>query len=185
MREFQTRNSSYSHKNIDYKKLKDKILAEYQLDSLDGFYFNSTSNPASDGQNQFHAWIKTAAPVGPGIIVKLYGLKNKTKKCNSCGATISYQEQKGVDVGLATAALRLYERYDVIFLSAGDGDFEDCVECITVSNNKPLYIVGFGGSISLDIQQYSKGLFEINEHYDGICDARDIKPFESVDEIDS
>ena len=59
------------------------------------------------------------------------------------------QVQKGVDVGISTTALRLFQRYDVIVLSAGDGDFEDFIRYIVEDYDKKLYIVGFDNSISV------------------------------------
>lgn len=92
--------------------------------------------------------------------------------------------QKGVDVGIATTALRLFERYDAIVLSAGDGDFEDFIRYIVEDHDKKLYIAGFDKSISPDLQQYSSSTYLLNEHYDEICDSRIIKPFDDADEVD-
>ena len=44
-------------------------------------------------------------------------------------------------------------------------------------------IVGFKGSISPDIQQYSSQVFLLNEHYSEICDNRDDKPYDTIDEV--
>lgn len=91
--------------------------------------------------------------------------------------------QKGVDVGIATTALRLYERYDIIIISAGDGDFEDFIRYIVEDKDKKLYIVGFKGSISPNIQQYSSKVFLLNEHYSEICDNREQKPYDTIDDV--
>lgn len=88
-----------------------------------------------------------------------------------------------MDVGIATTALRLFQRYDVIVLSAGDGDFEDFIRYIVEDHDKKLYIVGFDNSISPDLQQFSSANYLLNEHYNEICDTRDSKPFDSADEV--
>ena len=88
-----------------------------------------------------------------------------------------------MDVGIATTALRLFERYDAIILSAGDGDFEDFIRYIVEDNDKKLYIVGFDKSISPDLQQFSSMNYLLNEHYDDICDNREFKPFDAADEV--
>ncbi len=83
-------------------------------------------------------------------------------------------------MGIATTALRLFQRYDVIVLSAGDGDFEDFIRYIVEDHDKKLYIVGFDNSISPDLQQFSSANYLLNEHYNEICDTRDSKPFDSA-----
>ena len=180
---FQAENPTYAGKGIDYKKLKDCICKKFEIDDLDSWYFNSTPNPATDAQNNYHGWLKTTEPKGPNIRVKLYDLKEKKIRCRNCQAEFSIKEQKGVDVGIATTALRLFDRYDVIVLSAGDGDFEDFIRYIVVDKDKRLYIVGFDNSISSDLQQFSSENYLLNEYYADICDTRDPKPFDSADEV--
>lgn len=165
-------------KGVDYKKLKNKIQEKFGIDSVDGWYFNSTPDPASDAQNAFHSWLKST-----GMKVKLYGLKEKEIKCTHCKKTFKIKAQKGVDVGIATTAVKIFSRYDAILLSAGDGDFEDFIKYIVEENDKKLYIIGFDGSISLDLQQYSSENYLINEHFNDICDTRYLKPFDTVDEV--
>ena len=180
---FQKDNPGYARKGVDYKKLKECIRAEYNIDRLDSWYFNATPDPANDKQNAFHSWLKTAEPTGPNIRVKLYDLKQKRVWCKECGADFSIPVQKGVDVGIATTALRLFERYDAIILSAGDGDFEDFVRYIVEDNDKELFIAGFDGSISPDLQQFSSSNYLLNDHYAEICDNRDLKPFDKADDV--
>lgn len=183
VKNFQSKNADYAKKGVDYKKLKDHICKEFCIRNLDGWYFNSTPDPATDGQNAYHSWLKTSEPKGPGIRVKLYDLKEKSIRCPKCRENFSIKVQKGVDVGIATTALRLFERYDVIVLSAGDGDFEDFIRYIVEDRDKKLYIVGFGGSISPDLQQFSSANYLLDEHYSEICDDREIKPFDSADDV--
>lgn len=180
---FQHENAAYTNKGVDYKRLKKCICNEFDIDRLDGWYFNSTPDPATDAQNAFHRWLKTTEPAGPGIRVKLYDLKQKSVRCRECGQNFSVRVQKGVDVGIATTALRLFERYDVIVLSAGDGDFEDFIRYIVEDKDKELFIVGFDGSISPDLQQFSSANYLLNEHYAEICDNRDLEPFDKADDV--
>jgi uncharacterized LabA/DUF88 family protein len=183
MRKFQLANTQYNNKGVDYKKLKDRLKESYSIETLDSWYFNSTPDPATDAQNAYHRWLKTAEPQGPNIRVKLYGLKDKTYSCRDCDNNFTVKVQKGVDVGIATTALRLYERYDTVILSAGDGDFVDFIRFIVEDKDKKLYIAGFSGSISPDIQQFSTEVYLLNMNYAEICDTRDFRPFESFDEI--
>lgn len=183
MKTFQKQNPDYARKGIDYTKLKMKLQEAFEIDTMDGWYFNATPDPASDAQNSYHRWLKSADPQGPNLKVKLYDLKKKTFTCSACGEKVTLNTQKGVDVGLATAALRFYERYDAIILSAGDGDFEDFVKFIVEDKDKKLFISGFDGSVSPDIQQFSSKVYLINQHYVEVCDDREFKPFDTVDEI--
>lgn len=180
---FQKDNPCFDKKGVDYKKLKDRLVKEFKIDNLDAWYFNSTPDPASDSQNAFHSWLKTSEPKGPGIRVKLYDIKKKEFVCKNCGETVSVGVQKGADVGIATTAMKLFERFDAIILSAGDGDFEDFIKYIVEDNDKKLYIVGFAGSISPDLQQFSLANYLLNEHYSDICDNREFKPFDDADEV--
>lgn len=180
---FQRENPAYDKKGVDYTKLKKELCTAFDISSLDSWYFNSTPDPASDEQNAYHRWLKTAEPDGPHIRVKLYSLKEKKYHCRDCNKDFSIRVQKGVDVGIATAALRLYERYDVIILSAGDGDFEDFIRFLVEDKDKKLYIAGFARTISPDIQQFSNSIYLLNEHYSDICDARDLKPFDAIDDL--
>lgn len=184
MKSFQKGNRKYENTALDFKRLKNKIIELFGIDQIDSFYFNATPDPATDAQNAFHTWLKSAEPKGPNIRVKLYDLKIKDVICYHCKETIRTKIQKGVDVGIATTALKSYAKYDVIVLSAGDGDFEDFLKFIVEEHDKKFYIVGFDGNISPDIQQYSSCIYFINEHYGDVCDAREMKPFETIDELD-
>lgn len=87
-------------------------------------------------------------------------------------------------MGIATTALRLYDRYDAVILSAGDGDFEDFIRYIVEDKDKKMFIAGFDGSISPDLQQFSSANYLLNDHYEEVCDNREFKPFDKVDDVD-
>lgn len=48
MRKFQKKDTVFVNKGVDYKKLKDRIISEFGIDSMDCWYFNSTPDPATD-----------------------------------------------------------------------------------------------------------------------------------------
>ncbi|MDO4733529.1 MAG: NYN domain-containing protein, partial [Bacillota bacterium] len=167
---------------IDYKKMKERLRAEFGFTRIDGWYFDSITNTPSPYKEKFYNWLKTAEPNGPGIKVNLYGLKKKTYVCKNCNKKFFAWVQKGVDVGIATTALRFFDRYDAIVLSAGDGDFKDFIRFIVEDKDKNLYIASFSDSISPDIQQYCLKLYALEEHYADICDTRDTESSEALDE---
>ena len=126
---------------FSYLKLRTRIEESGAL--WRAYYLNSTSDPPSDAQNGFHTWLRSGPPRGPKIITKLYSLKSVRANrayCQECKVKvdlkcptdpshhISNQQQKGVDVGLATLALIHREKYDTLIISSGDGDLLDAVE---------------------------------------------------------
>jgi uncharacterized LabA/DUF88 family protein len=65
--------------------------------------------------------------------------------------------QKGVDVGIATLMIKLATQnlYDRLFLSAGDGDFEDAISYVKSDLHKEIWISGFTNTVSADLQSYA------------------------------
>lgn len=157
----------------------DYLYLRSELEKIDGeplseaYYLDSTPNPPTDAQNGFHTWLKSAAPRGPHMRVNLYKLKNMRCECPTCGHGFERQVQKGVDVGIATLLLKLaiQSKYDRVILSAGDGDFEDAVEHIKDECGKELWVAGFDGSVSSDLQSYANKMIWLNEVWDSIKKA--------------
>jgi uncharacterized LabA/DUF88 family protein len=126
---------------FDYRRLRDYVEQDGPL--WRAYYLNSTSSQLADQQGSFHNWLQSAPPTGPKIITKLYDLKRvradsaycercQTKVTLSCPHTgdgnlhpLHNEQQKGVDVGLATLALTLAGEYETLVLSSGDGDLID------------------------------------------------------------
>lgn len=166
--------------SLDYLKLRQKI--ENELESkVTAYYFNATPNPQSDEQNSFHNWLKT----GPGIrIPKLYELKKKKNNCPNCKHKFTRYVQKGVDVGIATHALKYHPKYETLILSTGDGDFLDAIKYLKEELEKRIMLVGFNGSISPDILPYADEKWFIDEFIDEVKDTRHLyKPFEDIDSV--
>lgn len=63
---------------FDYLKLKSELVKLNDGPIYEAYYLNSTRDPASDAQNAFHTWLKSAPPRGPKIRVQLYRLKTCT-----------------------------------------------------------------------------------------------------------
>jgi uncharacterized LabA/DUF88 family protein len=169
---------------LDYKRLKNKLEDLYG-EKITAYYFNSTPNPPKDAQNSFHSWLKNGSD-GPGIRVQLYQLKGMNVKCNRCDNEFSRTVQKGVDVGIVTAALKFKDSYDTLILSSGDGDFEDTVHYLKEDLNKRLVLLGFHGSLSVDLHPWADDILYIDSFFDEVKDTRFTEPFEHADEyIDS
>ena len=142
---------------IDYLKLKSELVKANEGPIFEGYYLNSTQNPATDEQNAFHAWIKSAPPRGPKLRVQLYPLRDMNCRCPSCGHGFDRPLQKGVDVGIATLILKLAAQnvYERLILSAGDGDFEDAISYVKSELHKEVWLHGAQNNLSTDLQSYA------------------------------
>ncbi|MCK7581495.1 MAG: NYN domain-containing protein [Chromatiales bacterium] len=136
---------------IDYLKLKNELEKLNGGQIYEAYYLNSSPDPATDAQNAFHTWIKSAPPKGPKMRVQLYKLKDIHNKCPSCGCQFDRQVQKGVDVGVATLIIKLASQnvYDRLILSAGDGDFEDAISYVKSDLHKEFWVNGAQASLLL------------------------------------
>jgi uncharacterized LabA/DUF88 family protein len=83
------------------------------------------------------------------------------------------QQQKGVDVGMATLALIHRDRYETLLLSSGDGDLLDAVEFLS-EQGKRIELAVFSEGVSTDLQARANQIFWINDFADEI--RRDQKP---------
>lgn len=130
---------------LDYLKLRQEIEKSGAI--WRGYYYlNSTPHPPTDAQDGFHTWLRSAPPRGPKLITKLYELKDVRADrafCKQCGKKmqlvcphgtaheLANQQQKGVDVAIATLALIHREKYQTLLLSSGDGDLLDAIEFLS------------------------------------------------------
>lgn len=91
---------------IDYLKLKNELVKAIDSPIFESYYLNSTQDPASDQQNSFHTWLKSAPPKGPKIRFQLYRLKELHCTCSSCGNQFDRQVQSEIDPICLTGTLR-------------------------------------------------------------------------------
>jgi hypothetical protein len=165
---------------FDYLKLRGRVEQAGPL--WRAYYLNSTPNPPSDAQDAFHTWLRSGPPRGPKLITQLYALKPvpadraycqecATKVQLSCPADsqhhIGNQQQKGVDVGLATLALVHKDRFDTLLLSSGDGDLLDAVEHLS-ELGKRLELVVFREGVSTELQWRADVIHWIDEFADEV-----------------
>ena len=172
---FNARRSVRPDYQFDYLKLRQHL--EQDREFWRGYYLNSTPHPPTDRQDGFHTWLGSARPRGPQLITKLYELKTVRAdraycdQCNtrvnlSCpngaGHPLANQQQKGVDVGLATLALTHRDRYDALVLSSGDGDLLDAVEFLS-EQGKRIELAVFTEGVSTDLQARADHIYWIND----------------------
>lgn len=161
--------------SIDYVKLRNKLEVEGPL--WRAYYLNSVPTPTPDAQIAFYNWMRSAPPLGPKIITKLYELRSSEINelyCEQCRRKVSVtcpndhkhrlsrEQQKGVDVGLATLALTHIENYDTLILSSGDSDLLDAVEYLT-EKNKRFELLVFKNGVSTDLQCRADRIYWIDE----------------------
>lgn len=156
---------------FDYLRLKNTLEQHNGEELAESFYLNSTPNPPSDEQDAFHNWLKCAPPRGPKMRVKLYQLKDLHSTCPGCGQVFERKVQKGVDVGVATLLVKLASqgRYDRVLLAAGDGDFEDAIAYVKEELHKEVWLCGFEGSLSADLQSYADHVLWLDTVWEEIC----------------
>ncbi|MYB76575.1 MAG: NYN domain-containing protein [Chloroflexi bacterium] len=150
--------------NLDYLKLRNKIEKTSAI--WRAYYLNSTPSERSEGLDNFHNWLRSGPPDGPKIITKLYELKTieanraycqdcKRRvevECSQCSQSqVVRQQQKGVDVGLATLALTHLEKYDALLLSSGDSDLLDAIEFLSEQGKRIMLLV-FRNGVSTELQ---------------------------------
>ncbi|BDI06416.1 hypothetical protein CATMQ487_33860 [Sphaerotilus microaerophilus] len=158
------------NKPFDYLKLKAEIERANGGRLHEAYYLNTTPDIATDSQNAFHSWLKSAAPRGPKMRVQLYSLKELNCTCPSCGQGFSRSVQKGVDVGIATLIVKLAAQncYDRLILSAGDGDFEDAITYIKSDLHKEFWLHGAMANLSTDLQCYADEVLWIDDMHPAI-----------------
>lgn len=155
---------------FDYLKLKTELEKYNKEHFYESYYLNASANPLIDSHDSFHTWLKSAPPHAPGIRVKFYPLKKQSLKCPHCHQDFDREIQKAVDVGIATLiiSLAIKNKYDRLFLSTGDGDFEDAVAYVKDELNKEICLVGYKERISPDLQSYADEVIWLDDLWDNI-----------------
>lgn len=158
-------------KPFDYLKLKNELVRLNGGAIYESYYLNSTRDPATDQQNAFHTWIKSAPPRGPKIRVQLYKLKDLHCQCPQCRSDFTREMQKGVDVAIATLVIKLAVQgvYERLILSAGDGDFEEAISYVKSDLKKEVWISGAQANLSTDLQSYSDNILWMDDMYPTIA----------------
>jgi uncharacterized LabA/DUF88 family protein len=160
--------------HFDYLKLRQKLEETGTL--WRAYYLNSTSNPRRDAKDAFHTWLRYDNR-GPRIITKLYELKDilvEPAFCSSCHKKVTPtcphganhilvdQQQKGVDVGIATLALIHKEEYQTLVLSSGDVDLLDAIEHLS-KLGKRIELLVFRLNVSDDLQSCANQIYWIDD----------------------
>jgi uncharacterized LabA/DUF88 family protein len=165
---------------FSYAKLRQRLEQDGPL--WRAYYLNSTPNPPSDQQDGFHSWLRTAPPKGPKIVTKLYKLRQlraDTPYCEICETKVTVrcpsgtahklhkQQQKGVDVGIATLALVHSDKYETLVLSSGDGDLLDAIEYLS-EKGKRIELLVFRYGVSTDLQSRADHIYWIDDFADAV-----------------
>lgn len=165
---------------FSYAKLRQRLEQDGQL--WRAYYLNSTPNPPSDQQDGFHSYLRAAPPRGPKIVTKLYKLRQiraDMPYCETChtkvtvacpggaGHKLHKQQQKGVDVGIATLALVHSDKYETLVLSSGDGDLLDAVEYLS-EKGKRIELLVFRYGVSTDLQSRADHIYWIDDFADAV-----------------
>lgn len=164
---------------LDYRKLKEVLSVDGEI--WRSYYLNSSSSNVSAEQEGFFRWMQTAPPVGPKIIVKNYPIrrfpldngwcdtcgKKIDVSCGECKSKLYKEQQKGVDVGIATLALSLMGSYDSLLLSSGDSDLLDAVEFLC-QQGKKFEMVVFRNGTAPELQSRADRIYWIDDFLDTV-----------------
>lgn len=155
---------------FDYLKLKQALVQLNGGPLHESYYLNASSDPFREADNAFHHWLKSAPPKGPQFRVLLHRLKDLPVTCPACGHAHARAVQQGVDVAIATLAVKLAAQgvYDRLILAAGDGDFEDAVACVKSEFRKEIWLLGSGANLSPDLQCYADRVLWLEDLSPGI-----------------
>ena len=142
---------------FSYLLLRNVLEQRMNRRFAEAYYVNTTQNPTTDQQDAFHTWLKGAPPTGPKMRVRLHRLKSLHVECPGCHTRFDREVQQGVDVAIATLLVKLsaQNQYDAVLLSAGDGAFEDAVRFVKEELHKEVWLAGFNGTVSADLQSYA------------------------------
>lgn len=177
---FNAQDSPYKGFKFDYLSLRHKLEEAGPI--WRAYYLNSIRGHHDDQhQDSFHHWLQLAPPNGPKIITKIYGLRVLSVKngyCFDCRHTVDVtcpnetdgshhnigrEQQKGVDVGLATLALTLADEYSTLLLSSGDGDLTDALEYLSAHGSKRLELAVFKSGVSAELQARADEIYWLDD----------------------
>ena len=119
---------------LDYTRLRTLVERHSGDQGIDeAYYFDAV--PDDGRARSFHSFLSLPPPQGPGLRVKLYGLRAQRLfwpealggmpvRHPNRGVQYELVQQKGVDVGLAFHLVRslMQRHWDTLYLAAGDGD---------------------------------------------------------------
>jgi uncharacterized LabA/DUF88 family protein len=160
---------------IDYKKLRRAVQQRCGLIS-EAIYCNSTPEEPEPAMVNFHNMLAKPPPDGAGFILVLHKIRKWPAKdvyCEACGEKVSAQcpvgaghklfveQQKGVDVAIATHALTKLASYDKLVLSSGDGDLAPAMRYIKDAG-KQFILVAFKQNVSSELREIANQEFTID-----------------------
>jgi nijmegen breakage syndrome protein 1 len=150
---------------IDYLLLRNALEERLKRTFVEAYYVDSAPSPPTEQQESYYTWLKSAPPRGPKMRVRLHRLKGLQVECPGCHVRFERNVQQGVDVAIATLIVKLsaQNQYDTLLLSAGDGDFEDAVQYVKEELHKEVWLTGFEGKVSADLQSYADEVIWLNE----------------------
>ncbi|KAE9028388.1 hypothetical protein PF010_g1848 [Phytophthora fragariae] len=164
---------------IDYIKLRAALEQQAMTQFGDCWFFDQ--NPSAQRLNatltaEYHK-LKFAPPDGPQFQVSLFPMKKYNCHCKRCGSHFTQNVQKGVDNGIATKILSLaYENIcDRFILLAGDGDFYSSLSHVRNVLRKDIWVVGYRGSVSGDLQQLASRVLYVNDLWGQVKNMRQVR----------
>jgi uncharacterized LabA/DUF88 family protein len=168
--------SVFSGYKLDYPKLRRAINKRFSVVEQ-AHYFNSVQEKPDPATRWFLDLISAPPPDGAGFELHLSRLRRWPARdvyCERCRKIVSVEcpdgndhevkveQQKGVDVGLATIALTKLEEYDRLVLSSGDGDLVPALAHVKKAG-RVLTLVVFQHGVSSELRELADGEIVIDK----------------------
>ncbi|EGZ28411.1 hypothetical protein PHYSODRAFT_471224 [Phytophthora sojae] len=152
---------------LDFASLRTELEYLAGTEFTECWYFDSQRFDARGNSPlaaEYHG-LKFARPFGPQFQVEVFSTKKYNCRCTKCGHRFTQNVQKGVDNAIATKLLTLTTQnyIDRVVLLSGDGDFYTSLGFVRNALRKEVWVVGFCGTVSGDLQQLSTRLIWIND----------------------
>lgn len=135
-------------RRVDFPKLARWLVQKAGGTVLAGchYYTGIETGPGADaeGQKKLAAFLK-GLEVQPGYFVYRFERKARTWRCDKCGESVRFTQEKEVDTTMVADILRLaaVNAFDVAVLVSGDADHAPAVEGVRALG-KIIYVASWG-----------------------------------------
>ena len=152
---------SYKHQwRVDFRKLIDSLSRSGTV--WQTYFFASEEDPPNADQASLYKYLKLALH----FEVRLYPLRKRQMRCNSCGNEWSSYSEKAAAIGMATTLVGLAynNAFDTAVLVTGDSDFLEPIRAVKTLG-KRIELAAWRDSIAQDLEMESSiDVFYLDEH---------------------
>jgi len=159
---------------LDYEALLAVLSAQRECEISASYYFAPAAEK-DDVANQekrdnFHKQLAQLPPNGPGLLVREMANRSENCCCPSCSKHFQVEVQNGIDVMLATQALKAayLKSCECVAVFAPDGPIIRALKVVKEKLGKKLVIIGMKGE-SPELEALSTGQLYLDEVWDFVA----------------